>query len=648
MQKLIGIVAASALMLCAAEAYADPPSIADFLRQSELADVAMSPNGERIAALANRSGQRQINIVNASTLAREHSMPLPQDAIPLWIEWANNRRLLVAVIVGNFGISAGRITFPTARVLAMDPDGGNVVPLFENQRRVLRSSINLAVVTDILPDDPDHVLMPGSRSGGLDLWRVNVNTGAAERIATGGSATVAWRTDSAGAPAFRYDMNYRGTVMRIYAPDEQGRWRRVATVREEDLPEFQPVAAGPEPSVNYVIARPEGVDRAAVYLYDVRSGQFTETIASHPHVDISGVFINPRTSEYLGYFAFDDVYEVHLTDARMQAHLNGLRSFFGSDASFTVVDMSDDSRIWIIGASTPDDPGGLYIYDSDRAHLEPLVASNSALAADSLGTSSVVRYQARDGLEITGYLTLPPNHGAGPHPLILMPHGGPESRDAFLYDTNTQFLATRGYAVFRPNFRGSSGYGRSFAEAGYGEWGGRMQDDLTDAVQHLVAAGVADPERVCIVGASYGGYAALAGAAFTPHVYRCAISIAGVSDLAEQARHVVREGDDEEDAYIHRSIGDPRHAAGALAARSPAQHAADIRIPVLLVHGDQDSVVPVEQSRRMDRALRDAGANVRYIEVAGEGHSGWSVENESTLLREMEAFLIQHLPVRAP
>src|SRR5690606_12942613 len=153
-------------------------------------------------------------------------------------------------------------------------------------------------------------------------------------------------------------------------------------------------------------------------------------------------------------------------------------------------------------------------------------------------------------------------------PLILMPHGGPEVRDVFMYDRDTQFLATRGYAVFRPNFRGSSGYGRAFAEAGYGEWGGRMQDDLTDAVAHLVSTGVADPERICIVGISYGGYAALAGAAFTPDLYRCAVSIAGISDLVEHARYVIREGDEEERDYIRRSIGDPRQDRDRLLARS--------------------------------------------------------------------------------
>jgi dipeptidyl aminopeptidase/acylaminoacyl peptidase len=625
-------------------ALAVPPAIADFLGHTPLVDFALSPDGDHLAVLLKHDNGSRVNVLNAQTRAVEHAIGLGEGMEPIWVTWANDERLLVAVMIGRFEITVSRITFPSARVLALDPNGGNVVTLFENQTRVLRNNFNLAIITDILPNDPQHVLMPGYRDGDLDLWKVNVNTGAAERIATGSLFTYAWRTDAAGSPVFRYDINRRGTVVTIYAPDEEGDWRRVARVREEDLPEFQPVANGPRPGVSYVLARPENTDRTGVYLYDTQQGQFIETVAADPRVDVAGVFVNPRTSEYLGYYTFDDVYRTHLTDTGMQAHMNALRRFFGEDASFSILDMSDDQRMWIVAASGPSDPGALYLYQRDQAQIEPLTAFNPSLASNQLGESRVIRYLARDGAEITGYLTLPAGGGAAPHPLILMPHGGPETRDLFTYDQDAQFLATRGYAVLRVNFRGSSGYGRAFAEAGYGEWGGRMQDDLTDAVTHLAATGIADAARVCIMGYSYGGYAALAGAAFTPETYRCAISIAGVSDLTEQARYVIREGDEEEGAYIRRSIGDPRADRVRMEARSPAQHAENIVVPVLLLHGERDDIVPVSHSRRMARALRAAGRDVRYIEVAGEAHPYWSDERQTALYTEVEAFLAQHLP----
>lgn len=647
MRKMLAALAGAvfACLSCLTPAAADPPTIAHFLDSSPLVDFAISPNGARLAVLMQGEDERgRVNVVDAQTRSVQHTIALADNMQPLWVMWANDERLLVAVIVGEFSFSASRITFPAARVIAVDPNGQNMAALFENQSRMLRSNLNLAVVTDILPDDHDHILMPGYRGGDLDLWRVNVYTGAAERVATGGPSTYAWKTDAAGQPSFRFDVNRRGTVITILAPDASGRWRRVATVRQEDLPEFEPVAAGPRPGVHYVLARPEGADRTGVYLYDIQQGQFLETVASDPRVDIAGVFVKPRTSEYLGYFTFDDVYRTYFTDRQIQAHMDGLRRFFGEDASFDIVDMSDDRRMWIVSAQGPSDPGAVYLYDRQQRRIEPLTPLNPAVDADQLGASRVVRYAARDGVEITGYLTLPAGGGAGPHPLILMPHGGPEVRDLFTYDRDAQFLATRGYAVFRPNFRGSSGYGRAFAEAGYGEWGGRMQDDLTDAVAHLVSAGVADPARVCIMGYSYGGYAALAGAAFTPDAYRCAISVAGVSDLVEQARYVIREGEDWEGDYVRRSIGDPRTDRDRMASRSPALHAANIRIPILLMHGDQDTVVPVDQSRRMERALRRAGRDVRYVAVAGEGHSYWSDAHQTTLYTEIETFLARHLP----
>ncbi len=638
------------VMACAfcAVTHAEPPSIADFLVRSPAVDFGMSPNGQSLAMLFDDDEHRRIIVLDAHTRQPQHVIPLPDSVKPTWVEWANDERLLVAVLVGEVDRGEYGTYWRAARVLAMDDDGANAVALFENQRSVLRSSYNLAVVTDMLPNDSQHVLMPGVRGGALDLWRVNVYSGAAERVATGSSSTFAWRTDASGAPAFRYDINRRGTVIQIHAPDASGAWRRIAAVREDDLPEFQPVAIGPEPGQSYVLARPDGADRVGVYLYDVHRAEFIETIATHPRVDIAGVFVNPRTSQYLGHFTFDDVYEVHFTDPAMQAHVNALRRHFGADASYSIIDMSDDHRMWILAAAGPSDPGAIYVYDREQTQIEPLAALHPRLVRQELGRSSVVRYQTRDGAQITGYLTLPPGSDDGPHALVLLPHGGPESRDYFMYDRNAQFLATRGYAVFRPNFRGSSGYGRAFAEAGYGEWGGRMQDDLTDAVAHLVATGIADPERVCIMGASYGGYAALAGAAFTPDTYRCAISVAGVSDLSDQAQYVMRVGHEEEQDYIRRSIGDPydQYSRERLRTRSPEHRVARVRVPVLLLHGDLDGIVPVAQSRDMHHALRRVNADVRYVEVEGEGHSYWSDENETLLYTEVEAFLSRYLPAR--
>jgi len=269
-----------------------------------------------------------------------------------------------------------------------------------------------------------------------------------------------------------------------------------------------------------------------------------------------------------------------------------------------------------------------------------------ALADKLLPTASIVSYAARDGMKLSGYLTRPP--GADKEsmlPLIMMPHGGPEARDHLAFDLYVQYFASLGYAVFQPNFRGSDGFGRQFAESGYGEWGHKMQDDISDALDLLVRQKVVDPERVCIVGASYGGYAALAGAAFTPTIYKCVVSLAGPSDLAEFLKSRRKKFGEDSDVYAYwmKQIGDPGHDAARITATSPMLHIDQIRAPILLIHGDADEIVPYQQSKDMKKALDKAGHATRLITLEGAGHSGWSDEDERMVMTEIGEFVKGHI-----
>jgi dipeptidyl aminopeptidase/acylaminoacyl peptidase len=263
-----------------------------------------------------------------------------------------------------------------------------------------------------------------------------------------------------------------------------------------------------------------------------------------------------------------------------------------------------------------------------------------------LAESTVVHYTSRDGAALWGYLTTP-NAGSGPFPTVIMPHGGPQSRDSYGFDFVVQFLVSRGYAVFQPNFRGSEGSGRSFVRAGYGQWGGVMQHDVTDGVQHLISTGVASAERICIAGISYGGYAALAGAALTPDLYRCAIAIAGLSDLPEFLDTQQSEAGRRSAlyAYWREAIGDPSADRARLVAASPRQQVASITAPILLIHGERDDITLASQSSRMRDALQRAGKNVRYVEIPSIYHpwDGWTTANARTLLEEMDRFLGEHI-----
>jgi dipeptidyl aminopeptidase/acylaminoacyl peptidase len=361
--------------------------------------------------------------------------------------------------------------------------------------------------------------------------------------------------------------------------------------------------------------------------------------------------VDADTSELVAGCYWADIYRCDFADRGDDAVMTGIRRFFGPTWSVSVVSQARDNSRWLVQASAPNNPGEFYIFNVAERHMELVGSIYPALPEAELGVMQRIDYAAADGQPLFGYLTRPPGAAADAKlPLVVMPHGGPEVRDHLTYDVWVQFLATRGYQVFQPNFRGSSGMGRAFAEAGHREWGARMQDDMTAGVDHLAAQGLADRDQVCIAGASYGGYAALQSGASEPDLYRCVISSAGPSDLLAMLRWERSEGGADSDRYEYwvRSIGDPGVDRDKIESVSPLRQVADWRVPVLLIHGEDDDVVPVSQSRDMNRALLRQGKDVRLVVMEDAGHSGWSRADETTVMVEMESFLARHLPAARP
>lgn len=315
------------------------------------------------------------------------------------------------------------------------------------------------------------------------------------------------------------------------------------------------------------------------------------------------------------------IYDYDFLDPRMKAIWPAYRNAFkGQQVSLT--SWTPDFSKLVLFVSGTSSAGGYYLADTIAKRVDPIGSAYPKVAAADVSTIRVVRYTAADGLEIEGVLTLPKGKPEASLPLVVLPHGGPRAKDDATFDWWAQAIASRGYAVLQPNFRGSTGYGTAFKEAGYGEWGAKMQTDLSDGVAHLARQGIIDPKRVCVVGASYGGYAALAGVTLQKGVYRCAVSVAGVSDLGKMMTDdTLRYGERSTRVRdMKRLFGTETVTDSKLEARSPAAQATKADAPVLLIHGKDDVVVPFAHSQRMASALKSANKPYEFVVLDGEDH----------------------------
>jgi dipeptidyl aminopeptidase/acylaminoacyl peptidase len=631
------------VVLCAPVAAA-PHSIDELFRLSVVRDAALSPDGTH-AALIYRADEKAGDMlyvvdtehVDSPSSLRKISLGAPEHLRAVWVKWVTETRLLVGMLVTQ-GFAR------SARVEAIDADGSHPTVLFTGSKQ-LKESLDLSEISGRVPNDPIHIIMPARTEWSNDLFNVDVMSGQARQIAKGGGKTLGWAVKD-GEPVLRYDLNATDTAVSVYGHARQANedWTFLTKYGLEELQKADWHYAGAAPGADeiYIISRPAGAATTGIYSYNIHTKTTGEAIAQVPDfdmtgaIDIDGVFAG---AEYI-----QDTLTYVLRDSALQKHMDGLNKYFKRQANVAIAGIDRNKKHLLLRVDGPRDPGDYYLYDVARAHLELLMSGRPWLDPDRLASTAVRKVTVRDGTEITTYLTrLAPS--ANKQPLVVMPHGGPELRDSIEFDPIVQAFAAQGWLVLQVNFRGSDGYGAKFAEAGHGQWSRLMQDDITDAVGDLVHAELVQPDRIVIYGASYGGYAALAGAVITPDLYRAAVSLAGVSDLPAFLRYERYRDDDDGLLYAHwvKLIGDPKTDSAALRAASPSQRPNEIHIPVLLMHGSQDRVVPVEQSQIMKASLERAHKDVRLEIFDGEGHSYWSQKNEIKQTNDAISFFKQVL-----
>lgn len=646
------LLASSAVvaLLMAAPALAAPPPASAFGRIPGVVDAEISPNGQRIAILGGTSEARVLSI---ATIDQQGLPTVPLGAIEaVDLRWAGNDQVLVRLAVWKQ--MAPRVSYRFERNISVNANGSIVGELLPGD--VASTFLVAQPILGVTPTQPARVLVEGlAESGGPEgrqdtrmkrkgekeafvplLFSVDPATGKGKIVERGTFDTWSWDVDLTGEPRVREEVDDITHVYSLFGkPKGKGQYALLWKGADFDSRRLYYGYSDPDDAV-YL-----GIDGGLVRKR--LSDGATEPLGK-PTATTPSLVMDQHRGTAVGVSAGAEKPTVEWLDPELGA-VHGALSRAFKTASVELSSWSSDRTRFIVKVKGPTTPTTWYLFDKPRKELSPMGEEYPELKGATLGTTSWMTYKARDGAEVPAYLTLPPGAAAGKLPLVVLPHGGPAWRDFYEFDYLAQFIASRGYAVLQPQFRGSWGFGDAFEKAGDGEWGGKVQTDLLDGVAALGAQGKIDPARVCIVGASFGGYSALAGATLHPEAYRCAASIAGISDLGlllvEKGRQSRRDGASAEE--LREMVG--KASPAKLAETSPSKHADAVRAPILLIHGDQDTVVMPEQSEAMANALKAAGKPVEYVVLEGENHYLTKPAMRTKTLEAIEAFLAKNLPV---
>ncbi|MHB8066337.1 MAG: alpha/beta hydrolase family protein [Desulfobaccales bacterium] len=629
----LGVVGMLMVMAGCGEQAAPPPPEArlipmrDFFRNPEKAGFKISPNGEYLSFLM--PWQHRLNIY-VQKIGEEKAIRITESTqrdITDYL-WANDQRLIY--LMDKNGDE-------NYRAFAVDRDGSGFKELtpFDNVR--------VGIIEEQEEIKDEILISMNQRNPRLfDAYRLNIFTGELKMVGENPGNISAWMADNTGQLRVAVTSDGLHETL-LYRQTETTPFKPIVTLDFKDT--LAPLFFTFDDQNLYVSSN-LGRDKQAIYRYDIEKGQLLDMLYEHPEVDVAMLLRSKARKVITGVAFFTDKRHYHFFDPDRKQMQESLEQQL---PGYEVVpgDMGrnlrskDETRI-IVRTYSDKSLGAYYLYNRTNGKLQKLADVSPWLKESELADMQPIQYQSRDGLTIHGYLTRPKGIAPKNLPVVVNPHGGPWARDHWGFNPEVQFLASRGLAVLQMNFRSSTGYGKTFWEGGFKQWGRKMQDDISDGVQWLIQQGIADPKRVGIYGGSYGGYATLAGVTFTPDLYACGVDYVGPSNLftlmASFPPYWILERQ-----KFYEMIGDPVKDKALLTEVSPLFHADQIKAPLFVAQGAHDPRVKKAESDQIVAALKKRGIDVLYMVKDNEGHGFHNEENRFDFYRAMEEFFGKHL-----
>jgi dipeptidyl aminopeptidase/acylaminoacyl peptidase len=601
----------------------------------------LSPDGRHVAAILNSEQGPTITVseLDSAEVTPIVRLKYGRDRID-WILWANNDRLLVSV---SESVQLTGDKFRVSRLYQVGRDGKGMKQIYRKTPRDVHWWVHLYdtnTILSLLPDEPDKILMQlyDERDEGFAVFKVDIVKNRFDKQFPNTYKVDRWWANNKGEVVLGRQTDEDETTL-WYRPEGQDKWQPLHTRKAFEDDTFTPVTINGDKA--YVISDYE-LGREALWRYDIPSGTFEELVFAADKYDLAGALLSPDRVDLLGVYYYDHFRRDHYFDEEAAASARLIEQSFPGLHTSVVSRSSDGNRLMV--SALKDNAPPRYIWlDLKQKSGKPWFGPYPSLVNVELPEVKPIEFAASDGTPITGYLTLPLATGDTKPPLVVFPHGGPHARDYQYFDPFVQFFANRGYAVLQVNFRGSEGFGSGFQVAGYKQWGQSMQQDIYDATDWLIAEGVVDPQRKCIVGASYGGYAALVASYQKPDEFRCVASIAGIPDLHEMVDHEARNPNRK--WYVTEMIGDLSNndEEKMLKEYSAINHLDKIAAPLLIIHGTEDTRVRVAQSRDFNKKAQAAGLDIQYLELEDGTHFLDEYNNRLAVFEALDGFLQQHL-----